>query len=292
MFSKISSLTRDVDVSIDRRGQDITKRLESANITHLDGIHAERHSSTSRLDSLIVAGHTRQLERLVGDGRHGVVCKTLEHRVGQVVGQQEQDGPSGDADGPVPGDLLASDGGIGTGELHLEYKTAYPDDAVENGDECGGTQGTLPTAKWQVIRELADNDRTEDGADSGQQRDQGTRAAVEQGRGDGALVCVEIVGREEHGEQGDHAPVLQQGPHLLKLLLGGDCSLDLDDSAITTNDEVGRQEKPGGDNGRQHDDQEGQVDARRDSRQGGVSLDAECDGGADEGSHLEEGPEE
>lgn len=122
-----------------------------ANATHLDGIHAKRHSSTGRLDPLVVTGHTRQLERLVGDRRHGVVSKTLEHGVGQIVGQQQHDGPSRDACGPVPWDLPAPDGRVGACELRLECKTACPDDAVEEGDKCRGKQGTLPAAERQVV---------------------------------------------------------------------------------------------------------------------------------------------
>lgn len=53
-----------------------------------------------------------------------------------------------------------------------------------------------------------------------------------------------------------------------------------------------RQDEPRRDHGRQHDDQEGQVNTGGDTREGGMGLDAERDGGADQGSHLEEGPEE
>lgn len=132
------------------------------NATHLDGIHAERHRSTGRLDTLVVAGHTGELERLVGDGRHGVVGETLEHGIGQVVGQQQYDGPRRDADRPVPGDLDAADGGVGAGELDLECKAGPPDDAVQNGNGGRGHECTLPAAAGQVVSELADDDGPQD----------------------------------------------------------------------------------------------------------------------------------
>lgn len=262
------------------------------NATHLDGIHAKRDSSTSRLDALVITSHTGELERLVGDGRHSVVGETLEHGIGQVVGQQQDDRSRRDSDVPVPWDFDAADGGVSTRELNLERETGSPDDAVQDGDGCCGHQCTLPAAAGKVVCQLSDDYRPDNGADTGQKCDQGPRAAVEQCGSDCTLVCVEVVRGEEHGKQRNHAPVPQQGPDLLELLLGRDCLLNLDDCSIATHNEVRRQNEPGRDHSRQHDDQEGQVNTGGDTRQGGIGLDAECDGGTDQGSHLEEGPEE
>ena len=47
-----------------------------------------------------------------------------------------------------------------------------------------------------------------------------------------------VVGAEEHGEKGNHPPVLEELGQLLELLLGADGVLDERDGAVTTDNQV------------------------------------------------------
>lgn len=266
--------------------------MKSENTTDLDSIHAKRDGRTSTLNALVVSSHTGEFERLVRERGHGVVGKPLEHSIGDVVRHHQDNGADGDTNSPVPGHGDTPNNAVSTSELDLEAETASPDDAVEEDDKGGGEEGSLPSAEGQVVGHLADDDRANDGAETSEQRNQSASPAVEERRGDGTLVRVEVVGREEHGEQSDHAPVLEQVTQLLELLRRGDGILQLDDGAVAPDDEVGREKEPRGDNGGEHDNHEGEVYTGRDSRQGGMGLNAKGDGGTDQCSHLEEGPEE
>lgn len=232
---------------------------------YLHGIHTKGHGCTGALHTLVVTRHTRQLEGLIGQGRHGVVRQALVGGISHVVGHEQQDGSSRHAHGPVPWDLDATDDRVAAVELDLEAQPTAPDDAVEEHNQDGRDQRTLAPAKGEVVRQLADDDGPYDLADTLEQGDQGAGAAVEQAGGDGALVAVKVVGREEHGEQGDHAPVAHQLPQLGELAAGRDSVLELDDGAVGADDGVGREQEPRGHDGGEHNNQEGEVDARRDA---------------------------
>ena len=47
-----------------------------------------------------------------------------------------------------------------------------------------------------------------------------------------------VVGAEEHGEEGNHPPVLEDLGQLLELLLGADGVLDKRDGTVTTDNQV------------------------------------------------------
>lgn len=267
-------------------------RVKGENTTDLDSIHGKRDSRTSTLHTLVVASHTGELEWLIRERGHGVVGKSLEHSIGDVVCHHQDDGADGNTSSPVPWHGDTPHDGVSASKLDLEAETASPDGAVEEGHKGGGQEGSLPSAEGQAVGDLADDDGANDRPETSEQRNQSTSPTVEERRGDGTLVRVKVVGREEHREQGDHAPVLEQVPQLLELLRRGDSILQLDDGTVAPYDEVGRQKEPRGDNGGEHDDHEGEVYTGRNSRHGGMGLNAEGDGGTDQCSHLEDGPEE
>lgn len=217
--------------------------------SYLDSIHTKGYSSTGTLHTLVVTSHTRQLEGLVGQGRHGVVRQPLVRGISDIVRHKQQHRPNRHADAPVPGDGDAADDRVRAVELDLEAQPTAPDDAVEDHDEDSGHEGALAAAKGQVVGQLADDDGPNHLADTLEQGDERARTAVEEHGGDGALVAVKVVGGEEHGEQGDHAPVAHELPQLGEFLAGRDGVLELDDGAVTADDGVRGEEEPGGHNG-------------------------------------------
>lgn len=256
--------------------------------TDLNSIHTKGDCRTGTLGALIVSSHTGELEWFIGERGHSVVGEPLEHSIGDVVRHHQDDGADGNTSGPVPGHGNTPNNAVSTSELDLEAQTASPDDAVEEDDKGGCEQGSLASAKGEVICHLADDDRADDRAETGKQRYQSTGPPVKERRGNSTLIRVKVVGREEHGEQYDHAPVLEQVAQFLELLRWRDSILQFDHSTIATDDEVGRQKEPRGNNGSEHDDHEGEVYTGRDSRQGRMGLNPEGDGGTDQCSHLEE----
>lgn len=261
-------------------------------ISHLDSIHTKRHGGTSALHTLVVTSHTGQSKRLVSHARHGVVRQTLVRGIRNVVGHEQQQRPSRHAHAPIPRNLCPTDDRVATLKLQLERQSTSPDSAVEEQHQDGRAQCTLAPGKGEIIRQLADNDGSNNRPDTLEQGDEGARATVEKHDGDGALVAVEVIGREEHGEQGNHAPVTHELPQLGEFLAGRDGVLEFHDGAVTADDGVRGEHEPRGDDGGEHDDQEGDVDTCRDAREGGFGFDAQGDGGADDGAHLEDCPKE
>lgn len=110
---------------------------------------------------------------------------------------------------------------------------------------------------------------------------------------DGTLVRVEVVRREEHGEERPHAPVLEDVDHVDDFLAGGGRNLKLDERAIGADDTVRGQDKAGRGDTEGDDDQECNVRRGRHSRQAtGLDVDREGDSSTEERTELEDGPED
>lgn len=110
-----------------------------------NSVHAEGYSGTGRLDTLVVTGHTGKFEGVIADTGHGIVGKTLESGVTDVICElsvkntyqqkgifkrtaHEQDDRSGSSSiAPVPDSVL----GVAS-KLELENQSANPDNDVEN----------------------------------------------------------------------------------------------------------------------------------------------------------------
>ena len=88
-------------------------------------------------------------------------------------------------------------------ERHLPRKTGGPDD---DGHDCDERECNVSTsftlAVLSIENEETDQERASDGADCREGAVKSTSGTVEQTSVDSVLVRVEVVRREEHGEQG------------------------------------------------------------------------------------------
>lgn len=102
-------------------------------------------------------------------------------RVDHVVCEHENERAAGLAVGPVHGELLV------TAELGLPAETRAPDEAHEEDGEAPTDDGTSATRARDTVENIADNDRSDDGAQVGEEGRKGTSAGVEHHRHNGAL---------------------------------------------------------------------------------------------------------
>lgn len=83
-------------------------------------------------------------------------------------------------------------------ESNLKDEPTDPDDNVEYEHCCTTDQSPGSSFVRHEIGDEPDKDGTDDRADTSEERAEGASTAVEEVGGDGALVRVEIVAREEH----------------------------------------------------------------------------------------------
>ena len=106
------------------------------------------------------------------------------------------------------------------GEGKLPSETTRPDDDGEGGDE-GEAQPTtsLATEPAGVKDEETDKESTDDGTSTFQSGNNSTRGSIEFTSVDGSLICVEVVGSEEHREESYITRAGELGPTRRRLRL-------------------------------------------------------------------------
>ena len=128
---------------------------------------------------------------------------------------------------------------VGPVEGDLPRETDGPDDDSESGDNGKAEVATLATVQVLVVEDKeTDHEGTDDGAGTFERGVEGTGGAVENGRVNTSLVRVEVVGREEHGQKSEHAPVLEETEHADDFFVDLGLLLELDDGSIRTDDAI------------------------------------------------------
>jgi hypothetical protein len=99
--------------------------------------------------------------------------------------------------GPVPHFRQSMPLG-GSFERDLEDQSPDPDDDVQDEDSSTSDQSPGSSFVRHEVGDEPNEDTADDGSQTGKQGREGSSSTVEVVCGDGALVRVEVVGREEH----------------------------------------------------------------------------------------------
>ena len=116
----------------------------------------------------------------------------IRQRGRDLTSKNEDYGPDGNPDSPIPRNWLSTNHFIGSSKLDLEANTTPPDDAIKDYNEGHTAQGSGSAAHGQAISQYSNQNGADDGAQAGEEGNQGSRAAVEQVGCDGTLVGIDL----------------------------------------------------------------------------------------------------
>jgi len=256
-----------------------------------DGIHSETAGSTSRLERLVETGETGELPRIVGEGSHDPVGKSLIHGIAKVVEEVKRA-----TLGVLGVSEIEEDPGRGLGvsavKAGLPNEGGDPDSDDNGSDEPKGNEPSRATVAndSQVKAEVSDDEGSKDGTETLKERVQRPRAGVEVSRVDSTLVGVKVVGREEHREQRHHAPILESRDNATDFGSDGRLGLELDQGLVRANNVVGREDEERAEASDGDDDDKSKVGTSPDRPEGGVNVFAKGDRSAHDRSQLEDCP--
>lgn len=142
--------------------------------------------------TLVVTSHSGQLERVVGHRGHCIVCQTLVGGVSNVVEHDENNGPSGGGNRPVPRSVVTA-----PIEGNLETEAATPDGDEEQRHDGAANERSYATLERESIEYHTDKDGSNNTSETREQRHKRTRASIEEEGSDGALVGVKVIAAED-----------------------------------------------------------------------------------------------
>lgn len=275
-------------------------------VTNDRGLDNWSQDTSQVLDELVETGEASSLVGVVGEGSHQPVRVTLVHGIENTIEEVQEEGSNVLA-GVVdkidaveissvldPGILCGVENSILGSEGGLEDDTSDPDgnaDTSQHNQAIASTGGAVPL---RAIQEVAVEDGGDDLSEPVEHGVHVTGALGEVEAVDSVeLVRVDPVGGEEHGNESQHAPVLEESEDRLELGDGARV-LDLDDMrAISTDDLVGGQQENRDEGSEGHDNHVS--DVRGSGSTTGLvvaPLNAERNDVTEDTTAVEDGPED
>ena len=247
-------------------------RAGRRSVTDLRGLDNRGQDTTQVLDKLVETSKASSLVGIVGESSHQPVRVALVHGIGNTIEEVQEEGcnviagvldeiNAAEVGGVLDVLTVLKDGALGS-EGGLEGNTASPGGSADGGQQDETIASTSGAGPLFTIQESTVEDRGKDLSHPVEHRVHVTGALSKvEGVDSGELVGVDPVGGEEHGNECQHAPVLEESKDRLELRDGARV-LDLDDgSAIVTNDLGGGQQQDGDESTDGHDNHVSDISA-------------------------------